>query len=86
MTWEEIEKEFDQEWIELIDYDWPEGDYNPRSGVVRTHSPKREEFYERCSHPPVPSDSAILFVGKKSCYKEGVFFVPNLSRISICEK
>ena len=85
-TWKEIEEKFDQEWVELIDYNWPEGDPYPESGVVRTHAGQRKEFYRLANQEPIPSDSAILFVGKKSFYKDGVYFVPNLSRISICAK
>jgi hypothetical protein len=25
-TWKQIEERFDQEWVELIDYGWPEGE------------------------------------------------------------
>jgi len=86
LTWEEIEKRFDQQWVELVDYDWPAGDPNPQSGIVRTHSNERREFYRLANEEPVPRDSAILFVGRKSFYKDGVYFVPNLSRIAICAK
>jgi hypothetical protein len=26
LSWEEIKKNYDQEWVELVDYDWPEED------------------------------------------------------------
>ena len=64
MTWDEIKKLHDKEWIELIDFEWAEGDAYPRSGVVRVHSADRRTFYALANKEPRPQDSAILFVGK----------------------
>jgi len=44
MTWDEIKKCFDQEWVELVDYDWPDEQTDPKAGVVRIHAKTREEF------------------------------------------
>jgi len=66
MTWKEIEKLHDKEWVELIDYDWVAGDAHPRGGVVRVHSADRRTFYSLANIEPRPQDSAILFVGKVS--------------------
>lgn len=86
LTWQEIEERFDREWVELVDYDWPEGDHSPKGGVVRTHSANKKEFYRLANQEPVPPDSAILFVGKKGFLEDNVIFSPNLSRITICAK
>lgn len=64
LTWQEIEQRFDHEWVELVDYVWPEGEPFPISGIVRTHASKRKEFYDLANQEPVPRDSAILFVGR----------------------
>lgn len=63
MTWEEIEKLFDQEWIELIDYDWSEQAISPRSGIVRVHAKERSEFDKLAAIDP-PRGSAFIFVGE----------------------
>jgi hypothetical protein len=63
LSWEDIEKQYDQEWVELIDVDWPDEEIDPRSGVVRVHDRDREEFYRRLSELPA-LDSAVVFVGK----------------------
>jgi hypothetical protein len=65
LTWKEIEERYDQQWVELVDYDWPEGDFQPRSGVVRTHAADKKAFHRDCRREPVPEDSADLFVAKK---------------------
>lgn len=64
LTWEEILKLYDQEWVQLIDYDWPEGTPYPRDGVVCVHSRDRKEFYQIMKGlEPKPDDSAIVYVG-----------------------
>lgn len=63
LTWEEIKKQYDQEWVELVDYDWPDQDQYPRSGVVRVHAPTRSKFDDLADIDP-PFDSAYIFVGE----------------------
>ena len=79
LTWQEIEKSYDQEWVELIDFDWPEEEANPKAGKVRVHAASRKEFYELASQNP-PKDSAFIFVGKVARPK-GVYLSANLKRI-----
>ena len=79
MTWEEIKKHYDREWVELVDYDWPEEEIYPRSGVVRVHSSDRAEFY-RLAAQDSPVDSAFLFVGKQTL-PPGTVFSPGMRRI-----
>lgn len=62
-TWEEIRKLYDREWVELVDYDWPEEEAYPRSGVVRVHAKSRQEFDNLADIDP-PVDSAYVFVGE----------------------
>jgi hypothetical protein len=64
LSWEEIIKQYDKEWVELVDYDWPDGTPYPRSGSVRVHAPDRKEFYRLMKElEPKPTDSALVFVG-----------------------
>lgn len=79
MTWSEIEKEFNHEWVELVDCDWPEEEIHPRSGTVRVHSKSRNEFYEHVLKLP-PVDSSILFVGKRKLPTD-VIFSPGFRRV-----
>lgn len=62
LTWEEIKSQYDHEWIELVDYDWPDEEPTPRAGVVRVHANTREEFDDLADIDP-PFDSAYIFVG-----------------------
>ena len=64
LTWDQIAKQFDQQWVELVDYDWPEGIPYPVAGVVRAHAKERKAFYRLANEEPRPRESAILFVGK----------------------
>ena len=64
LTWEEIEKQHDKEWVELIDYDWPDEEPLPRTGVVRVHAHARKEFDELILQDP-PAEAAIIFVGER---------------------
>jgi hypothetical protein len=85
MTWEEIKKQYDQEWVELVDYDWPDGESHPRSGTLRSHAADKKEFHQQCRREPVPDDSAILYVGPPRM-PEGVVFSPSLIRFEPCVK
>lgn len=62
LTWEEITKLYNDEWVELVDYDWPDEDLDPKAGVVRVHAKTREEF-DRLTDVNPPKDSAIAYVG-----------------------
>jgi len=62
-SWDQIEKAFCNQWIELVDYDWQEGKPFPTAGTVRVHSSSRQDFYKQAKINP-PKDSAILLVGK----------------------
>ena len=64
LSWEQIQKMYDKEWVQLVDYDWPDGEPFPKSGIVRTHHPERKQFYHKVSQiTPKPTDSAFIFVG-----------------------
>lgn len=63
MTWDEIKTQYDQEWVELVDYDWPDEQTDPKSGVVRVHAKTRAEF-DRLVAIDAPLDSAYVFVGE----------------------
>jgi hypothetical protein len=78
LTWDEIKKLYDQEWVQLVDYDWPDGELYPRSGVLRTHGSNKKEFHQQCRRKPVPDDSAILFIGPPRT-AENLVFSSNLT-------
>jgi len=81
LSWEEIEKLYDKQWVELIDYDWPEEQQYPRSGIVQTHSSNRTEFYQLAAKGS-PVDSAIVFVGKQRLPKDQIFS-PGMRRVVV---
>ena len=64
LSWEEISKQYNQQWVELVDYEWSDGEANPCGGVVRVHAADRKTFYSLANKSPRPENSAILFVGK----------------------
>ena len=63
LTWQEIEVQYDREWVELIDYDWPDEEANPKAGIVRVHAKTRKEFDELLLID-TPLNSACLYVGE----------------------
>lgn len=64
LSWPEIEKLYNQEWVQLVDYDWPEGEPYPRSGRVRVHAESRKEFNRLITLKEGIQDAARVFVGK----------------------
>lgn len=81
LTWDEIKKLYDKQWVELVDYDWPEEEIYPRAGVVRAHSLDRAEFYNQVGKD-APVDSAIVFIGKVTFPKD-VIFSPGMRRVVV---
>ena len=63
LTWEEIEKQYDQEWVLLDQCEWLEEEIDPRSGIVRFHAKDRSEFDRMLSTLEPGFDAAIVFVG-----------------------
>ena len=61
-SWEEIQQRYNGEWVELVDYEWTEGEPYPQAGIVRVHAPNRSDFY-KLANQDSPRDSAILFIG-----------------------
>ncbi len=72
LSWEEIKQLYDQEWVELINYDWSEEEIDPRAGVVRIHAKNREEFDELVGKDP-PYDSAYVYVGEPEVPANKIF-------------
>lgn len=64
LTWEEIKKRYDQEWILLDDFDWDEEDEFPKAGVVAVHAKERREFDRLIAARAPGFDSALIFVGE----------------------
>ena len=76
LSWKEIESLYDQEWVELVDYDWPEEEPYPVSGSVRVHATDRKVFDELILKDP-PAESALIFVGERKA-ANGVILSANL--------
>lgn len=63
LSWEEISKKYDQEWVLLDAFDWPEEAEYPTAGVVQIHCRDRNEFDGLMATRPSGFNSAIVFVG-----------------------
>ena len=63
LSWDEIKKEYDGEWVELIDFEWDETEPDPKAGVVRFHSKDRKEFHKLILDRP-ECEAAIVYVGE----------------------
>jgi hypothetical protein len=44
LTWDQIRKDYDGQWVHLIDYDWEDGQPYPSAGVVNVHAKTRKDF------------------------------------------
>ena len=44
LTWDQICKNYDKEWVHLIDYDWDDSEPYPKSGIVHLHAKTRKDF------------------------------------------
>jgi hypothetical protein len=80
LTWEEIKQRYDQEWVELTEFDWPDTETHPLNGSVRVHARTRKEFDRLILENP-PDMSALVYVGVPK-RKPGVILSANLHQVS----
>lgn len=83
LSWKDIERLYDQQWVQLIDYEWDEGEPYPSGGVVQFHAFDRREFNDLSRQNPV-EDAACVFVGKPKI-PAGTILSANCMRIEKCE-
>jgi hypothetical protein len=62
LTWQEIEKRYWHQWVQLVDFDWPDTEPWPTSAVVRVHAADKREFNKLAAQDR-PRSTATLFVG-----------------------
>ena len=63
LSWEQICKQYDKEWVHMIDYDWKDGVPYPENGIVRIHAKTRKDFDDLMLASD-PISGARLFVGQ----------------------
>ena len=80
LSWEEICKQYDQEWVHLVDYDWIDGEPYPNSGVVHLHAKARKEF-NKLMLESEPISGARLFVGRVKA-DPNVIMMGNFMRVT----
>ena len=61
LTWDEIKREYPDEWVAVVDVDWPDTS-EIRSGVVYAHSPDHKALIEKQRHL---RSAAVVWTGKK---------------------
>lgn len=60
LTWDEIKAQHPDEWVALVDYDWPNMG-RVTAGIVHSHHPDKKKLMEM-QHGL--KDAAILWTGK----------------------
>ena len=81
ISWEDITKLYDREWVQLVDFDWPEEEALPRAGAVVVHAKTRREFDAMIAEIP-QENSALLYVGNRKI-PPGVVLSANLHQWDI---
>ena len=84
LSWEEIQKRYNQQWVQLVDYEWPEGEPRPLSGRVRIHAPERREFNKLILESEAV-DAARVYVGDHRL-PESTILSSNIVKIIPCEQ
>lgn len=62
MTWEEMKREFPNEWVLIIDYDTDESGHILK-GVVARHSPAKDVVFRL---PALDKESAFKYTGEST--------------------
>jgi hypothetical protein len=61
LTWKEIEERYWHQWVQLVDFDWPDTEPWPLTAVVRVHSADKREF-NKLAAKDRPNSTARLYV------------------------
>ena len=63
LSGDEIKQRYPDEWVALVDHEWPNNRPVPLSGVVYAHSPDHAALIQMQKHLPA---AAIVWTGKKN--------------------
>ena len=85
LSWEEIKTRYDQEWVELVDFEWDMTEPDPKAGVVRVHAKDKKEFHSMIMQNR-PGRSAIVYVGELFDLPDNMFFSANLHQFKVKEQ
>lgn len=83
LKWEEIQNFYQNQWVQLIDFDWPEDEPHPRCGKVRLSASSRKDFNKLVLNSE-PVDAARLYVGSHQL-PEGEILSSNIVKMVLCE-
>ena len=61
LSWDEIKHRFPNEWVALVDHDWPDTLGEPLSGVVFAHDSDHQTLLNKQKHL---KEAAILWTGQ----------------------
>jgi hypothetical protein len=62
LSWDEIKRLHPDEWVALVDHDWPNTTAVPLAGVVYAHSRDHDHLIEMQKHL---KEAAIVWTGQK---------------------
>jgi hypothetical protein len=63
-SWEEIREQFPDEYVVLVDCEWPEDAIEVRGGRVLDHDRDRKTLMARTKEPLTGKAAAVLFTGE----------------------
>ena len=80
LTWDEIKERYEDEWVELIDFEWDETELNPRYAIVGFHAKNRREFDSMLAKEKGnrPKRTAIRYAGQALKLPENCVFSTSL--------
>ena len=73
LSWEEIQQRYNGEWVELVDYEWLEGEPYPKAARIHAHAQSRKDFNKCCVENRFPGEAARLFVGRAMRTANSIF-------------
>lgn len=62
LTWDEIKQRHPNEWVALVDSDWPDTLPDPLAGVVFAHHPDKKKLFGLAHEL---KSKAVLWTGRK---------------------
>ena len=82
LSWTEIKRDYDQEWVLLDEFDWPTGQPYPSSGAIICHSADKRTFDKMAIEDDTPH-VARVFVGKPQIPQNTVINC-NMFKMTVC--
>lgn len=68
MSWSQIKKDFNGQWVEMTDFEWDWDSAHPSWAKIRNHASDRNELIAQIEFVGKKDGAVILFIGQANTF------------------